>query len=68
MRLQFLRATDAQSVMNWARQIVTDLNRETDSLALLPGPYANDAAAAAANVGVREGYIDTAGIARRRIV
>lgn len=68
MKLQFLRATDGKTIMDWARQIVTDLNRETDSLALLPGPYANDAAAAAANIQIREGYIDTAGIARRRIV
>jgi hypothetical protein len=48
--------------------VIADLNRGTDSLALLPGPYANDAAAAAANIGIREAYIDSAGIARRRLV
>jgi hypothetical protein len=67
MKLTYLRDTAPKAVLDWATKLVTDLNRETDSLALLPGPYANDAAAAAANVGIREGYVDTAGIARRRI-
>jgi hypothetical protein len=68
MKLPYPRSADPKSLFDWAKQVIADLNRGTDSLALLPGPYANDAAAAAANIGIREAYIDSAGIARRRLV
>lgn len=68
MNFPYLKSGDSMSVMAWAKQVVTLFNGQGDALSSLPGNYANDAAAAAAGVGVNGAYIDTAGIARRRLV
>ncbi len=67
MKLSHLKAGDPAALIGWARKLIDDLNRDSDPLAALPGPYADDAAAEAAGVAVGFGYIDDAGIARRRM-
>lgn len=52
----------------WARQLIDSFNAISDWIGPSPGPYANDAAAAAANVGLGQRYYDTSGVERRRIV
>ena len=58
---------DAAALLGWARKLIDDLNRFSDPLRALPGPYADDAAAAGAGIAIGLGYIDDAGIARRRM-
>ena len=67
MKFAYLLATDPKSVGDWARQLITDLNRYPDPGGEFPGPYTNDAAAASAGIPVGSSYMDTAGIYRRRL-
>jgi hypothetical protein len=64
MKLQYPKG----DVALWAKQLVDQINAISDWLGPSPGPYANDAAAAAANVGLKGRYYDTSGVERRRIV
>lgn len=67
--MKFIHLKDSQpaALFAWARKLIDDLNRYGDTLAALPGPYVDDNAAASAGIPVGSGYIDAAGVARRRI-
>lgn len=65
MKLGYLQSDNIASVYAWARRLVDDLNREPGI-----GDYAtfpNDAAAAAGNVKIGDGYVTPDGIVRRRM-
>jgi len=64
-KLQYPKLND---LATWARQLVDRLNSVSDFLGPSPGPFADDAAAAAANVGINGRYYDTSGVERRRMV
>jgi hypothetical protein len=65
MKLGYLQGSSNDAIYAWARQLVDDLNREP-SIAGLP-TFEDDAAAAAGNVSVGDGYVTPAGIMRRRM-
>lgn len=68
---QYLRGF-ADAVLEWTdQQVAAEADARAAAvnalIAGLPGPYANDAAAASGGVAVGGGWIDTNGFVRRRL-
>lgn len=65
MRLGYLQDKSPEAIYAWARRLVDDLNRQ-GAFADLP-THADDAAAAAGNLNIGDGYVTPGGIVRRRM-
>jgi hypothetical protein len=64
MKLEHLKAPE--QVKAWAKRLIDDLNRDRSGIGDLP-TFADDAAAAAAGIPLKGGYVTPAGIVRRRV-
>lgn len=62
-----LTGGEPAQVQVWAKRLVDDLNRKPDYVSSLPS-YTDDAAAETAGLPIGAGYVDAAGLVRRRIV